>query len=48
MVDIAMNELNKSITEANREAWNQALIYHQKARNNSLQRGFENPEWRRS
>ena len=31
------------ITESNREAWNQALIYHQKARNNSLQAGFANP-----
>lgn len=35
----------KSITASNREAWNQALIYHQKARNNSLQTGFADPEF---
>ena len=35
----------KTITESNRSAWNQALEYHQKARNNSLQVGFENPEF---
>ena len=32
----------KTITETNRAAWNQALEYHQKARNNSLEIGFEN------
>jgi len=31
----------KDITESNRDAWNQALTYHQKARNNSLQTGFK-------
>jgi SAM-dependent methyltransferase len=31
--------------EHNRAAWNQALKYHQKARNNSLQIGFENPHF---
>ncbi|MCL2687198.1 MAG: class I SAM-dependent methyltransferase [Methanobrevibacter sp.] len=31
--------------ENNRVAWNQALKYHQKARNNSLQLGFENPNF---
>lgn len=35
----------KSITESNREAWNQALTYHQKAKNNSLQSNFANPEF---
>jgi len=35
----------KTITESNRAAWNQALEYHQKARNNSLQVGFENPSF---
>lgn len=35
----------KSITESNRSAWNQALKYHQKARNNSLIKGFENPNF---
>lgn len=32
----------KVITESNREAWNEAVSYHQKARNNSLQEGFKN------
>ncbi len=35
----------KTITETNREAWNEALNYHQKARNNSLQDGFKNPDF---
>jgi SAM-dependent methyltransferase len=35
----------KNITECNREAWNEALEYHQKARNNSLQTGFANPDF---
>ena len=30
----------KNIEEKNREAWNEALQYHQKARNNVLQKGF--------
>jgi len=34
-----------NITEKNREAWNEALTYHQKARNNSLQIGFATPEF---
>ncbi len=29
--------------ESNRKAWNQALQYHQKARNNALQAGFADP-----
>ena len=31
------------IFEANRAAWNEALEYHQKARNNALQNGFRDP-----
>jgi len=31
--------------EGNREAWNQALKYHQKALQNSLQLGFQNPDF---
>ncbi|MDR2039532.1 MAG: class I SAM-dependent methyltransferase [Bacteroidales bacterium] len=38
-----MNEIN--IFESNRAAWNEALEYHQKARKNSLQSGFENPDF---
>ncbi|MCL2156646.1 MAG: class I SAM-dependent methyltransferase [Methanobrevibacter sp.] len=37
--------MKKTISESNRDAWNQALKYHQKARNNSLQIGFKNPEF---
>ena len=33
----------KNVIESNRDAWNEALVYHQKARNHSLQIGFENP-----
>jgi 2-polyprenyl-3-methyl-5-hydroxy-6-metoxy-1,4-benzoquinol methylase len=36
---------NKNIFEYNRAAWNQASKYHQKARKNSLLKGFENPEF---
>jgi SAM-dependent methyltransferase len=32
--------MNNEVIEKNREAWNEALGYHQKARNNSLQEGF--------
>jgi SAM-dependent methyltransferase len=35
--------LNNEILEKNREAWNEALGYHQKARINSLQKGFRYP-----
>ncbi len=31
--------------ESNRAAWNEALEYHQKARGNSLQTGFERPDF---
>ena len=31
--------------ESNRAAWNQATEYHQKARGNSLEAGFENPDF---
>ena len=34
-----------SLFESNRAAWNQALEYHQKARNNSLSIGFANPDF---
>lgn len=37
--------MDNKITEKNREAWNEALGYHQKARNNSLQEGFKNPDF---
>lgn len=36
---------NKNIFENNRTAWNEASEFHQKARNNSLQAGFENPDF---
>jgi len=35
----------KNITKKNREAWNEALEYHQKARKNSLQKGFSSSEF---
>ena len=35
----------KSMFECNRAAWNEALEYHQRARQNSLQTGFVNPEF---
>lgn len=34
--------MNREICEKNREAWNEAMVYQQKARNNFLQKGFEN------
>jgi SAM-dependent methyltransferase len=37
--------MDKEIVEKNREAWNEALCYHQKARNNSLQNGFKDPNF---
>ena len=37
--------MNESIFERNRAAWNEALGYHQKARNNALQTGFANPDF---
>ena len=33
----------KNIAESNREAWNEAVTYHQQARNNALQTGFASP-----
>ena len=39
------NKKLKEITESNRAAWNQATEYHQRARNNSLQIGFANPDF---
>jgi SAM-dependent methyltransferase len=35
----------KDMTEKNRAAWNEAQKYHRQARNNSLQTGFENPDF---
>ena len=35
----------KEIVESNRVAWNEALMYHQKARNNSLQENFKDPHF---
>ncbi|MEO1770586.1 class I SAM-dependent methyltransferase [Candidatus Enterococcus ferrettii] len=32
---------SKNIYDSNRSAWNEALNYHQKARSNSLQKGFQ-------
>ncbi len=32
---------SKNIYDSNRSAWNEALSYHQKARSNSLQKGFQ-------
>jgi SAM-dependent methyltransferase len=41
-----MKNINtKSIAEQNRLAWNEAIMYHQKARNNSLQNGFKKSEF---
>jgi len=37
--------MHKKITETNRTAWNEAQKYHQKARNNSLQLGFKDPNF---
>lgn len=37
--------MNSEIIEKNRKAWNEALGYHQKARNNSLQEGFKDPNF---
>ena len=35
----------ENVFENNRTAWNEALGYHQKARGDSLQSGFENPDF---
>ena len=37
--------MNKETCEKNREAWNEAMLYHQKARNNSLHEGFKNSDF---
>ena len=37
--------MHNEIIEKNREAWNEALGYHQKARNKSLQEGFKDPNF---
>ena len=35
----------KELCEKNRAAWNEAMVYHQKARQKSLHKGFENPNF---
>ena len=37
--------MNKEMCEKNREAWNEATLYHQKARKKSLHEGFKNPNF---
>jgi 2-polyprenyl-3-methyl-5-hydroxy-6-metoxy-1,4-benzoquinol methylase len=37
--------MNDDFSEKNREAWNEALVFHQRARNNSLQEGFKDPNF---
>jgi SAM-dependent methyltransferase len=37
--------MKKEIYEKNREAWNEATIYHQKARDKSLHEGFQKPDF---
>lgn len=37
--------MNNEICEKNRNAWNEAIEYHQKARNKSLHEGFRNPSF---
>lgn len=37
--------MNETVFNSNRSAWNQATEYHQKARSNSLQAGFVNPDF---
>lgn len=37
--------MDNDILEKNREAWNEALLYHQKARKNWLYDGFKNPDF---
>jgi SAM-dependent methyltransferase len=37
--------MDRVAVEKNRTAWNEASTYHQKARNNSLQEGFKNPDF---
>jgi SAM-dependent methyltransferase len=37
--------MNREICEKNREAWNEASVYHQKARNKFLHEGFKNPNF---
>ena len=37
--------MKKAMCEKNREAWNEATAYHQKARKKSLHEGFENADF---
>jgi hypothetical protein len=37
--------MNNDMLEGNRRAWNQALAYHRRARNDALQSGFASPDF---
>jgi len=37
--------MNKEISEKNRQAWNEAMTYHHKARGEHLRDGFKNPKF---
>lgn len=37
--------MKKNLCEKNREAWNEAMLYHQNARSESLHEGFKNPNF---
>jgi len=37
--------MNREIYERNREAWNEAMVYHQKARSELLREGFKKPNF---
>ena len=37
--------MKRTTCEKNREAWNEATLFHRKARNNSLHEGFKNPNF---
>jgi SAM-dependent methyltransferase len=37
--------MNKEMCEKNREAWNEATVYHQKARKEALYEGFKSPDF---
>jgi len=38
-------DMNREMCEKNREAWNEATVYHRKARNNALHGGFKKPDF---
>jgi 5-methylcytosine-specific restriction endonuclease McrBC regulatory subunit McrC len=37
--------MDNGIFEKNHEAWNEALLYHQRARKDWLYKGFQNPDF---